>query len=318
MTKNELFSAQLLIEKGLDYSQANLLGISPISIAAALARTQCDSRDELKLNAMQAMMFAGIAASCIAGCLEGDALELIQQLSFLATIVPIALTLKNTKSLADRAAVVGIMGLSFVPGISIAAQALATYSVGKGTFAGITTAWKYRHIETARPIRNAVILGTNAAYSGKKLVDSVTSTIKAIEMFPEYEKELPELLKTKQEECLKQSIDPNECTGQFIREEFVRFVNEGWFSLPGGNFGPDFCKGQDLKSCLNENNLNPGLRTHAEAILGTSANAPESECKTAYKNLSRQYHPDKGGDTEMFKVVASAKERLCDKPKTSE
>lgn len=41
-------------------------------------------------------------------------------------------------------------------------------------------------------------------------------------------------------------------------------------------------------------------------VLGVSVNAPIEECKKAYRNLSRKYHPDNGGSEDMFHEVQEA------------
>lgn len=175
MTKDKLFSAQLLIEKGADCTQKNQLGLTPFSILAATVRTQCDKKDALKMSNMQYLMFAGIAASCLGGYVRGQtsATLVLQALIYASSFAPFGITFSQTKSLSGRIALLGTMGLSFIPGVNIAAQAWKTYAVGRECLKGMATAWTYRHIETARPIRNALILGTNAANSGKELIDSV-------------------------------------------------------------------------------------------------------------------------------------------------
>ena len=47
-------------------------------------------------------------------------------------------------------------------------------------------------------------------------------------------------------------------------------------------------------------------------VLGVSPDASEDEIKTAYRELCRKYHPDKGGDEEKFKAVSEAYETLGD------
>ena len=53
------------------------------------------------------------------------------------------------------------------------------------------------------------------------------------------------------------------------------------------------------------------------AILGIPRTATAEEIKKAFKNKARQYHPDKGGDPEMFKKINEAYEVLSDEQKRS-
>lgn len=50
-------------------------------------------------------------------------------------------------------------------------------------------------------------------------------------------------------------------------------------------------------------------------VLGLSQSASRDEIKRAYKKYAVQHHPDKGGDEEKFKEVASAYEVLSDEDK---
>lgn len=50
-------------------------------------------------------------------------------------------------------------------------------------------------------------------------------------------------------------------------------------------------------------------------VLGVPKNADTNEIRKAFKNLSRQHHPDKGGDAEMFKKIQHAHEILTDERK---
>ena len=45
-------------------------------------------------------------------------------------------------------------------------------------------------------------------------------------------------------------------------------------------------------------------------VLGVSKNATDDEIKKQYRNLSKKYHPDKGGDEEKFKEISEAYEKL--------
>ena len=47
-------------------------------------------------------------------------------------------------------------------------------------------------------------------------------------------------------------------------------------------------------------------------VLGVSKNAEPSEIRTAYKQLAKEHHPDKGGDPEKFKELSQAHEVLSD------
>ena len=47
-------------------------------------------------------------------------------------------------------------------------------------------------------------------------------------------------------------------------------------------------------------------------VLGVSRDADTSEVRTAYKQLAKEHHPDKGGDPEKFKELSHAHEILSD------
>lgn len=51
------------------------------------------------------------------------------------------------------------------------------------------------------------------------------------------------------------------------------------------------------------------------SILGVSRTADTKEIRQAYKELSKQHHPDKGGDEELFKKISHAHEVLSDENK---
>jgi len=53
-------------------------------------------------------------------------------------------------------------------------------------------------------------------------------------------------------------------------------------------------------------------------VLGVSDKAGEKEIKTAYRKLSKQHHPDSGGDEEKFKEVSAAWDVLGDAAKRKE
>jgi len=48
------------------------------------------------------------------------------------------------------------------------------------------------------------------------------------------------------------------------------------------------------------------------SVLGVSKQADTSEIRTAYKQLAKEHHPDKGGDPEKFKQLSEAHEVLSD------
>lgn len=47
-------------------------------------------------------------------------------------------------------------------------------------------------------------------------------------------------------------------------------------------------------------------------VLGVARDAPDSVVEAAARELTKQHHPDRGGDPEQFKRVRRAKERLLD------
>lgn len=52
-------------------------------------------------------------------------------------------------------------------------------------------------------------------------------------------------------------------------------------------------------------------------ILGVQPGATPDEVKTAYKNLAKKHHPDKGGDPEKFKEINNAFERISNPDKNT-
>ena len=53
-------------------------------------------------------------------------------------------------------------------------------------------------------------------------------------------------------------------------------------------------------------------------VLGVDKNASQDQIKSAYRKLAIQTHPDKGGDAEKFKEIASAYDVLGDEQKRNE
>lgn len=56
------------------------------------------------------------------------------------------------------------------------------------------------------------------------------------------------------------------------------------------------------------------MATHYQ-ILGVEMDADAGQIKEAYRKKAKEYHPDKGGDTEMFKHIAEAYKVLSDPEK---
>ena len=52
--------------------------------------------------------------------------------------------------------------------------------------------------------------------------------------------------------------------------------------------------------------------------LGVDKNATQDELKKAYRKLSKEHHPDKGGDEEKFKEISEAYSVLSDPEKRKE
>ena len=52
-------------------------------------------------------------------------------------------------------------------------------------------------------------------------------------------------------------------------------------------------------------------------VLGVNRNSSEDEIKKQYRKLAMKYHPDKGGDTEKFKEVNDAYDKIVNKKNTS-
>ena len=52
------------------------------------------------------------------------------------------------------------------------------------------------------------------------------------------------------------------------------------------------------------------IPTSSFAVLGLSADAKEDEVKTAFRKLSLQHHPDKGGNAEKFTEIVEAKNKV--------
>jgi molecular chaperone DnaJ len=57
------------------------------------------------------------------------------------------------------------------------------------------------------------------------------------------------------------------------------------------------------------------MRDNLYEILGVDENASKEEIKTAYRNLVKIYHPDKGGDENLFKKISNAYEVLGNEQK---
>src|SRR5690349_926755 len=53
-------------------------------------------------------------------------------------------------------------------------------------------------------------------------------------------------------------------------------------------------------------------------VLGVPETASDKEIKAAYRKLSKQHHPDSGGDEERFKEISSAWDVLGDAAKRKE
>jgi curved DNA-binding protein CbpA len=45
-------------------------------------------------------------------------------------------------------------------------------------------------------------------------------------------------------------------------------------------------------------------------ILGVETNTPLEECRKAYRKLCRKYHPDNGGDPDLFDEINKAWELI--------
>ena len=53
-------------------------------------------------------------------------------------------------------------------------------------------------------------------------------------------------------------------------------------------------------------------------VLGVDKNSSQDQIKSAYRKLAIQHHPDKGGNAEKFKEIASAYDVLGDEQKRND
>ena len=104
----------------------------------------------------------------------------------------------------------------------------------------------------------------------------------------------PEQMARRREEAAKRKAEYERRKQErefWERDMFGDFYENFWFHLAA-----EFLK----------QNQKP---VEAFAVLGVSVDATEDEVKSAYRKLSLETHPDRGGDKEMFIAVTEAKNK---------
>lgn len=137
-------------------------------------------KDPLHLDGMQTWMFASFAASLLSGYMPAPVQYGLGALALTAELISSANAFRKTKSVEGKVLLAGTLAFSKVEGIKIFANVLKIGVIGTKCFTGIKAAWEYRHVEKLRPLRNIIVLGTNAAvtaYLGMKSLDLLPSSL---------------------------------------------------------------------------------------------------------------------------------------------
>lgn len=356
--KDKAFSAQLLIEQKADVLLQNKLNISPLLIIAVILKMQSEGKDELKLSDGHVSMFTGIIASYIASyCGEycgGYLSYFFSLIGNSVNIAPFLIASENSQTLAEKAALVGSIALYFFhestfitdaigfdifPGLRVLAQVWKTYWIGKTAFKTIKASYRYRHLETFRPILNAVKVTANVMYVWKQLDRSLNYAFgpklknyfenkseelqaqvrskypRDINFDKHYEKDFEALWNVYSLECQQGVLFDSLCRWLFVNQETARFQAEGKLSLPFGEITSETCSGKDLKTCINDYRLDPKYSRHASAILGVPLEASKSIFSRALRPLALKYHPDKNNSSDnLSKIINAAYDRCTRNP----
>ena len=100
--------------------------------------------------------------------------------------------------------------------------------------------------------------------------------------------------------------DCNQCDGDGCADchgsGFMDYLSKG-LKFISSMWGPkDYVAKERVK--------NPATQAAMEQLLGVSPGATSSEVLKAFRRMSLKYHPDKGGDPEVYKKLAGAKDYL--------
>lgn len=186
VTQEQLSSAHFLIKHGADPLLESHNKLTALKIVTALTCNRGALRDPLKIDPLQALMFAGIVSSWCAYYFSGNNAYILSTAgAILKDYIPFMLLVKNvSNSKAKIGAMVCEIFLSSVPGINYAYSALKTMNVAKYAFKGLGQCWRNAGLEGYRPLRNGVINSVNLFQSVKVLNQLINPIVSSIIMAP--------------------------------------------------------------------------------------------------------------------------------------